>query len=64
LQSYVKRWGCFRLYCFGIEGSRDISNAKESSKLLGIESSINILSLDRVKELLPDLILASEESEN
>jgi asparagine synthase (glutamine-hydrolysing) len=48
------------LYCSGIEGERDVQNAKKSSDLLGLKLSIKTITVKDVKKNLPNLILASE----
>lgn len=50
----------FRLYCFGVEGSKDIFYAKKSATLLGIPLIVQTITLDSIRKLLPDLIIASE----
>jgi asparagine synthase (glutamine-hydrolysing) len=49
------------LYCSGIEGERDVQNAKKSSDLLGMRLSLKTISVNDVKKNLPNLILASED---
>lgn len=49
------------LYCSGFQGSRDIQNAIDSAKKIGLPLHIYELDLEEVEEYLPKILYAIEE---